>query len=68
MDAFTRCFQQRAQIGAIALVVHALDDTARQFCEHFGFLALEDHPLHLYLPMESIAQLFRESQRKPTSH
>jgi hypothetical protein len=30
--------------------VEAKDDAAKRFCEHFGFRALRDAPMTLYLP------------------
>jgi predicted GNAT family N-acyltransferase len=58
MDALHRAYRQAGQIGAIAVVVDALDDDARQFYLHFGFLALLERTDRLYLPRRSIASLF----------
>jgi hypothetical protein len=37
--------------------VDAIDESARSFYLRFGFLSLEDDPLHLYLPMHEIRHL-----------
>jgi ribosomal protein S18 acetylase RimI-like enzyme len=46
------------KLGACAVEVRAIDDEARAFYQKYGFLPLEDHPLHLYLPMKTVAALF----------
>jgi len=37
--------------------VDALDESARQFYLKFGFVALRDDPLHLFLSMQVIRKL-----------
>ena len=49
--AVDRCLKARRQIAAFALIVDAKDTTAKAFYEHFGFKALRDAPLTLYLPL-----------------
>jgi ribosomal protein S18 acetylase RimI-like enzyme len=44
-------------IGAIAVIVDALDDAARAFYERFGFRLLPDRGNSLFLPMSDIARL-----------
>lgn len=41
----------RGDLGAFALVVDAKDDNARRFYEHHGFVAIEDEPMRLILPI-----------------
>jgi GNAT superfamily N-acetyltransferase len=54
-DAMSRTLQA-ADIGGIrAFAVHAKDDAARRFYEHFGFLNSPTDPLHLYLLMKDVA-------------
>ena len=47
--------------GAIALIralaVHAKDENARRFYEHFGFIPSPTDPLHLYLLVKDIKRL-----------
>lgn len=49
--AVDRCLKARRQVAAYALLVDAKDDAARAFYAHFGFKALQDRPLTLYLPL-----------------
>lgn len=49
--AVDRCLKARQQVAAYALVVDAKDDVAKAFYVHFGFKALQDAPLTLYLPL-----------------
>jgi GNAT superfamily N-acetyltransferase len=46
------------KLGAFAVDVWALDDAARTFYLKYGFIPLEDNPLHLYLPMKTVATMF----------
>jgi GNAT superfamily N-acetyltransferase len=46
------------KLGAFAIDVWALDEEARTFYQKYGFLLLEDDPLHLYLPMQTVAAMF----------
>jgi GNAT superfamily N-acetyltransferase len=49
--AVDRCLKARQQVAAYALVVDAKDDVAKSFYVHFGFKALLDASLTLYLPL-----------------
>ncbi len=49
--AVDRCMQARQQIAAYALLVDAKDEQAARFYQHYGFTALQDMPLSLYLPL-----------------
>jgi ribosomal protein S18 acetylase RimI-like enzyme len=42
------------QAGVIGLFVDAKDDAARSFYEHYGFMTIPEHPLQLFLPIETI--------------
>ena len=46
-DALQRCLVVSQQAGVRALLVHALNDRARQFYEHYGFTASPVHPMTL---------------------
>jgi GNAT superfamily N-acetyltransferase len=48
-DAVQRCIQVSQNAGVRALLVHALNDKARQFYEHYGFKAAPAHPMTLML-------------------
>jgi GNAT superfamily N-acetyltransferase len=49
--AVDRCLKAREQVAAYALIVDAKDNTAKRFYERFGFKALRDAGLTLYLPL-----------------
>jgi predicted GNAT family N-acyltransferase len=49
--AVERCLQARQQVAAYALLVDAKDEQAMRFYTHYGFTALQDAPLSLYLPL-----------------
>jgi GNAT superfamily N-acetyltransferase len=49
--AVERCRQARLLVAAFALLVDAKDAQAAGFYAHFGFTALQDAPLSLYLPL-----------------
>lgn len=55
VDALRRGYE--AEIGAIAVVVDAIDEAARRFYERFGFTVLPDQENKLFLPMADIAPL-----------
>jgi predicted GNAT family N-acyltransferase len=44
-------------VGVYAVVVDALDESARNFYLKYGFEELTDDRLHLYLPMKAIERL-----------
>jgi GNAT superfamily N-acetyltransferase len=57
-DALRRCLALAEQLGVHAIEVDAIDDQARAFYQRYGFTALPDDPLHLYLPMATVADAF----------
>lgn len=57
MDALRRAEYLASKIGIRAVEVDAIDDSARQFYQRYGFLSLNDDPRHLFLPMSDIRQL-----------
>lgn len=48
-DAVNRAVAVSQNAGVRALLVHALDDRAKQFYEHYGFLESPQHPMTLML-------------------
>jgi predicted GNAT family N-acyltransferase len=53
-----RSTQRAAEIvGIYAVVVDALDESAKRFYRKYGFNELTDDHLHLYLPMKAIERL-----------
>ncbi len=47
--AVDRCLKARSDVAAYALIVDAKGENARQFYEHYGFVAFSDEPMTLYL-------------------
>ena len=46
------------KLGVFAIDVWAMHDGARRFYLKYGFIPLEDAPLHLYLPMKTVEAMF----------
>ena len=59
MDALHRALVQSAEIAAAAVVVDAIDAGAVHFYRHFGFVAFPLISGRLFLPMKTVAGLFR---------
>jgi GNAT superfamily N-acetyltransferase len=53
-DAMQRTVQAAEIAGIRAFAVHAKDDNARAFYEHFGFTPLPSDPYHLFRLLEDI--------------
>jgi len=56
-DALIRSYSAAGQIGARAVVVHAKDDEARAFYEHFDFEPSPSDSLHLFILMKDLRRL-----------
>lgn len=61
IDACRRALDASAEVAAVAVVVDAKDDAARRFYERHDFRMLTGAPARLFLPMATIARLFRDS-------
>ena len=59
IDALHRAFTQSSQIAAVAVVVDAIDASAVRFYKHFNFIPFPDRQNRLFLPMQTIAVLFK---------
>jgi hypothetical protein len=46
------------ELGVFAVDVWAMDEQALPFYLKYGFIPLEDAPLHLYLPMKTVEKMF----------
>jgi ribosomal protein S18 acetylase RimI-like enzyme len=57
LDALERSLVLYAGLGIHVAEVDALDATAAAFYRKFGFTALRDNPLHLYLPLATVELL-----------
>jgi predicted GNAT family N-acyltransferase len=58
MDALKRSLLSTREIGSVAVIVDAKDNTAREFYIYFQFIPLEGHHNRLFLPMAVIEKLF----------
>jgi GNAT superfamily N-acetyltransferase len=56
-DAMLRTLQAADIAGIRALAVHAKDENARRFYEHFGFIPSPTDALHLYLLVKDLKRL-----------
>ncbi len=62
-DAMLRTLQAADIAGIRAIAVHAKDDAARAFYEHFDFVASPTDPWHLFLLLKDVRTLFKNSSR-----
>ena len=56
VDALARALRVADELGIVALDVRAKTDEARSFYLKYGFVPLEDDPLHLYLLLATARQ------------
>jgi GNAT superfamily N-acetyltransferase len=54
-SALIQVLRIRERLGVSAVVVHAIDDAAANFYEHYGFTRFRDAPRHLYYPLATFA-------------
>jgi len=47
--------------GGIGLFVDAKDEEAKSYYERFGFVALPDNPLQLFLPLQTLRQALEDA-------
>lgn len=57
IHALRKAVEASRQVASAVIEVDVLDEAARGFYAHFGFRALIDDKLHLYLPMADAAAL-----------
>ena len=57
VNAMKRALLASQVIGMVALVVDAKAEHAKSFYQHIGFIEFEDHPLRLFLPLDTITDL-----------
>ena len=60
MSALEKALVHSREIASFAVVVDAKDNHARSFYAHYGFIDLPDQANRLFLPMTTIAAMFRE--------
>lgn len=54
LDALARVVRIADELGIHAVEVVALHERARTFYQRLGFIALQDDPLHLFLPLSVV--------------
>ncbi len=59
MEALRRSLEQSRAIASMAVIVDAKDEEARNFYVKYGFIELPDNPHRLFLPMKTIAAMFK---------
>jgi len=58
-DALRRTVAAADILGIRAIMVHAKDEAARRFYEHFGFDPSPIEPLHMFLLLKEVARLLK---------
>lgn len=58
MGALKTALDHSRNIASLAVVVDAKDDRARAFYLRYGFIAFPDHPQRLFIPMQTLEDLF----------
>jgi predicted GNAT family N-acyltransferase len=57
VNALKRVLLANQEVAMYALVVDAKHEAAKAFYQRYGFIALEDYPMRLFLPLDTIAQM-----------
>jgi ribosomal protein S18 acetylase RimI-like enzyme len=58
LDALYRSLKSSYAVASLAVVVDAIDDDARNFYERYGYIRFPSRTHRLFLPMDTIRQLF----------
>ena len=66
-DALQRCLRASNEIGARAVLVHAIDEGAKSFYRHLGFKDCVVDDLHLMLLIKRYTRAERLTSREPES-
>lgn len=61
VDALKRSFIVSQQIGIVAVIVDAKNESAETFYKNFGFISFPDNRRRLFLPPSSVKKLFKEN-------
>lgn len=59
LDGLHRALLHAAEIASWAVIVDAKDEAAERFYSRYGFISLTQTPRRFFLPMATIAELFR---------
>ena len=58
MDALSRSLRAAHEIATVAVIVDAINDSAREFYKHYGFIVFPNHTHRLFLHMQTIGKMF----------
>ncbi|MHB8483986.1 MAG: GNAT family N-acetyltransferase [Nitrospiria bacterium] len=58
MDALYRSLIATEQIASVAVIVDAINDEAKEFYEHYGFIVFPNHTHRLFIHMQTISEMF----------
>ena len=58
ISALERILAAANELAVKVVLVDAKDEEARNFYKHFGFIELPEQAFKLYLPIESVSQIF----------
>ena len=58
VDAIVRTVRLLGDFAVVAMIVDAKDASASSYYQHFGFIPLLDDPLKLYLPAQSLIEVY----------
>jgi predicted GNAT family N-acyltransferase len=67
MGALKKALEHSRNIASFVIVVDAKDDKAKDFYKDFGFMDLPGHPNRLFIPMQTVEQLFPEGALNATA-
>lgn len=56
--ALISAWEMNQRSGCLLILVHAKDETSKGFYIKYGFIAMHDKPLTLFLPMKTIEKIF----------
>ena len=59
-DAMQRTLQAADIAGIRAFAVHAMDEEARRFYEHFDFISSPTDPMHLFVLLKDVRRIISE--------
>ncbi|MEZ5536729.1 MAG: GNAT family N-acetyltransferase [Thiolinea sp.] len=57
IDAITKTARLLEEFSIVAMVVDAKNQSAAGYYQHFGFIPLQDDPLKLYLPAQTLLEV-----------
>lgn len=66
VSALERCSQLADEIAVHAIEVDAIDEQAKTFYSKYGFIPLLDRERHLFLPIDTVRDAFRNDDRLRT--